>query len=428
MGGERVIIHVDMDAFFASVEQRDKSELRGRPVVVGADPKGGKGRGVVSTASYEARAYGIRSAQPISQAYRLCPHAAFLAVDGARYSEESERIREILLQFTPQIQFAGIDEAYLDVTDSLRLFGGKRAIAESIRRRIEEERGLTASLGVAPNKLVAKIASDLKKPRGLVIVEPDGVDAFLRPLDVRRLPGVGPKMEEALHAVNVKTVGDLADMSPGVLLRRFGQWGEFLWHEAHGRDESPVEETDEVKSIGHEHTFEEDTDDRDRILRTLMDLCESTARRMRQAEMRGRTVTTKVRFESFKTVTRQQTLREPVTEAGQIYAAAVENLAGARIRRRKVRLIGVQVSGFGEDDHARAMQQVPLFGPPAAPEDMRLRIARAEDAVKDRFGNDAIRRGSSLENRTTQGGEPEGEPKTAGPERRRGRAGPRRSR
>jgi nucleotidyltransferase/DNA polymerase involved in DNA repair len=428
VGGERVIIHMDMDAFFASVEQRDRPELRGKAVVVGADPKGGKGRGVVSTASYEARAYGIHSAQPISQAYRLCPHAVFLAVDSDKYAEESGHIREILSQFTPQIQFAGIDEAFLDVTASLRLFGGKRAIAESIQRRIEGERGLTASLGAAPNKLVAKIASDLRKPRGLVIVEPNEVEAFLRPLEVRRLPGVGPKMQQALGAVKVSTIGELADMPLEELRQRFGQWGEYLWHAAHGRDESPVEETEEIKSIGHEHTFEEDTDDRELILRTLMDLCESTARRMRQAKVHGRTVTTKVRFENFRTLTRQQTLREAAAEAAQIYAAAVENLVSARIGKRKVRLVGVQVSGFGQEEHARAMGQVPLFRPPAAREDIRVRIARAEDAVKDKFGNDAIRRGSSLQNKTARGREPGGGAKNVQPESCTGKRSFRRSR
>ncbi len=397
MRDERVIIHVDMDAFFASVEQRDRPELRGQPVVVGADPKGGKGRGVVSTASYEARAHGIHSAQPISQAYRLCPQAHFLGVDFEKYGTESDRIREVLLQFTPQIQFASVDEAYLDVTASLRLFGGKRAIADRVQRRIEEERRLTASLGVAPNKLVAKIASDLKKPRGLVIVEPHEIECFLRPLPIRRLPGVGPKMEQTLTALGIRTIGDVADLSLAELQRRFGRWGEYLSDAAHGRDDSPVEEGGEAKSIGHEHTFEEDTGDRDAILRTLMDLCESTARRMRQAEVRGRTVTTKIRFEDFTTLTRQQTLREPVMEAAEIYAAALENLAAAEIGTRRVRLVGVQVSGFGEEDHARAMRQEPLFRSPAEPRDVRVRIARAEDAVKDRFGDDAIRRGSSLE-------------------------------
>jgi nucleotidyltransferase/DNA polymerase involved in DNA repair len=425
MAAERVIIHVDMDAFFAAVEQRDRPELRGKPVVVGADPKGGKGRGVVSTASYEARAYGIHSAQPISQAYHLCPHAAFLPVDMDRYERESERIRGVLSEFTPQMQFVSIDEAYLDVTASLRLFGGKRAVAERIQERIKEETGLTASLGVGPNKLVAKIASDLKKPRGRVIVEAEQVEEFLRPLDVRRLPGVGPRTEQSLRAAGVRTMGDLAGIPVQELRSRFGAWGEYLWDEAHGRDESPVEQTEEVKSVGHEHTFEEDTDDRDLIMTTLMDLSEQTARRARKGARQGRTVTTKVRFEDFTTITRQQTLLEPVMDAAEIYAAALENLAAARMGRRKVRLVGVQVSAFLQQQ--RGARQAGLFDAEGRG-DVRVRIARAEDAVKDKFGEGAIRRGASL---TSNAGGQAGtgpRPQEAQGTRRARRVKPRRSR
>ncbi len=399
MADERVIIHVDMDAFFAAIEQRDEPELRGKPVVVGADPKGGRGRGVVSTCSYEARQYGVHSAQPISEAYRRCPHAAFVPVDGEKYRRESRRIRDILLQFTPQIQFVSIDEAFLDVTGSLRIFGDRRRIAELIRGRIEDQTGLTASLGVAPNKLVAKIASDLKKPRGLVIVDPGQVEEFLRPLPVSRLPGVGPKLHEALGELGIRTVGDLAAVPRGELEQRFGEYGRDLWRKAHGEDDSPVREDDEAKSIGHEHTFDEDTDDWERIDRKLMDLCEKTARRLRKAGKRGHTVTTKVRFEDFSTVTRQTTFDEPVFEASQLHAAAVANFEAADGRGRKVRLIGVQVSGFGAQ--REGARQTSLFAAAAEREreDMRLRIARAEDAVKDRFGDRALRRGASFPDR-----------------------------
>jgi DNA polymerase-4 len=399
MPGERVVIHIDMDAFFAAVEQRDRPELRGRPVVIGADPKGGRGRGVVSTASYEARRFGIHSAQPISQAWRLCPDAVYLPVDGERYSRESKCIRAILQEFTPQLQFVSIDEGYLDVTGSLRLFGGKRRLAEMIQERIERETGLTASLGVAPNKLVAKIASDLKKPRGLVIVEPGEVEEFLRPLEVRRLPGVGPKTLEALQPLGIQTIGQLAEVPREELTERFGEWGADLYRKARGIDESPVEEAEEAKSIGHEHTFDQDTADYELVRSTLMHLCEKTARRLRQAGKAGHTVTTKVRFEGFVTVTRQQRLDRPVCEAGGIYAAALENFTAAPPDGRKVRLVGVSVSGLADRDAVpgRVVQAL-LFedGGPVKGEDVRRRIARAEDAVKDRFGEDAIRRGSSF--------------------------------
>ncbi|MHC4480450.1 MAG: DNA polymerase IV [Planctomycetota bacterium] len=399
MSDERVVIHVDMDAFFAAIEQRDDPRLRDRPVVVGADPKGGEGRGVVSTCSYEARRYGIHSAQPISQAYRLCPEAVFLPVAMKRYGRESRRVRELLAEFTPRLQFISIDEAFLDVTGSLRLFGGKRRIAERIQGRIEEETGLSASLGVAPNKLVAKIASDLEKPRGLVIVEPAEVCGFLAPLEVRRLPSVGPRMEQSLRRLGVGTIGELARLPEEELARRFGEWGRDLWRKARGLDDGPVEESGEVKSIGHEHTFEEDTEEADLLLRTLMRLCEKTARRMRKAGLRGRTVTTKVRFEDFSTLTRQQTLERSVAEASELYAEALENFRLAVPALRKVRLVGVSVSGlFEADREPSASVQVPLFehGGPLPGEEVSRRIARAEDAVKDRFGEDAIQRGASL--------------------------------
>ena len=391
MGGERVIIHVDMDAFFASIEQRDRPELRGRPVVVGADPQDGEGRGVVSTCSYEARRYGIHSAQPISRAYQRCPHAAFLPVAMEKYSRESKRVRQIFREFTPDVQPVSIDEAFLDVTGSLRLFGGKVRLAERLQERIRARTGgLTASLGVAPNKLVAKIASDRDKPRGLTIVEPGAVEEFLRPLSVKCLPGVGPKTRQALAALGVKTVGDLADIQREQLEARFGEHGRALWNKAHGRDASPVAGGEPAKSIGHEHTFGTDTDDRERILTTLMKLCEKTARRVRKAGFAGRTVTTKVRTEDFTTYTRRQTLPHPVVEASEIYEAAVENLNGAPVRGRKLRLIGVSVSGLIERE--RAARQASLFGDLA---DIHERLARAEDAVKDRFGEEALRRGAS---------------------------------
>ena len=407
MAQERVIIHIDMDAFFASVEQRDRPELRGKPVVVGADPKGGKGRGVVATASYEARRFGIHSAQPISQAWRCCPFAAFLPVDGEKYSRESARIRAVLEEFTPQLEFVSIDEGYLDVTGSLRLFGGKRRLAQRVQQRIEEETGLTGSLGVAPNKLVAKIASDLKKPRGLVIVEPEQVEEFLWPLEVRRLPGVGPKMQESLKAVGVTTIGQLAAIPREELEERFGEWGGDLWRKARGLDDGSVEEGGEAKSVGHEHTYDEDTDDYELVRSTLMRLSERTARRLRQAGKAGHTVTTKVRFEGFVTVTRRQTLEHPVCEATGICEAALENFAAARPGGRRIRLVGVSVSGLADRGVApsRFVQKLLFegFGPPQS-EDVRLRLTRAEDAVKDRFGDDAIRRGSTYRPRRKHDG------------------------
>jgi len=398
MARERVIVHVDMDAFFAAIEQRDHPEYRGKPVVVGADPKGGKGRGVVSTCSYEARRYGIRSAQPISEAYRRCPHAIFLPVRGEAYAEVSRQILEILNEFTPDMEQVSVDEAFLDVSSTLRLFGTKREMGEEIRRRIEQRTGLTASLGVAPSKMVAKIASEMEKPCGLVIVEPDGVEAFLRPLPVGKLWGVGPKAQKALEAMGIRTIGDLAGVGRGELSERFGRYGEHLHDLARGRDESPVQPGEGVKSVGNEHTFERDTSDPKVIASTLMRLCEKVARRLRESGARGRTVTTKVRLADFTTLTRARTFEEGLDHAPEIYRAATDNLERAEVRGREIRLVGVSVSGL---DKATA-QQAQLFdlSGRGAPREKWRRLERAIDRIKERYGEDALRHGRSLSSRT----------------------------
>jgi nucleotidyltransferase/DNA polymerase involved in DNA repair len=392
--GERVIVHVDMDAFFAAIEQRDHPELRGKPVIVGADPKGGSGRGVVSTCSYEARKFGVRSAMPISQAYRLCPQGCFLAVRMEAYEEASRQVRKVLEEFTPDVEQIGIDESFLDVTRSLHLFGSKRALAERIQQRIAEETRLTASIGIAPNKMVAKIASDMKKPRGIVIVEPDEVQSFLRPLPMGRLWGIGKKTEEILTAEDFVTVGDVADCAPAELIRRFGKMGQELWERAHGMDERPVAETDEAKSIGNENTFDEDTGDEELLRSTLMQLCESVAARLRVAGEKGRTITTKVRLEGFLTYTRARTVEEPVDSAPAIYLVAWDNFERVARRGKKVRLIGVSVSGF----ETHGPRQRTLFDEPQPkPEsEKQKRLGQAIDRARDRFGDDALQQARSL--------------------------------
>ena len=318
MASERVIVHVDMDAFFAAIEERDHPEYRGKPVVVGADPKGGRGRGVVSTCSYAARKFGIHSAQPVSEAWRRCPHAVFVRPRMEAYVAASRRIGRIFEGFTPDVEPISIDEAFLDVTGSLHLFGSKRRLGEHMQRRVFAETQLTCSLGIAPCKLVAKIASDLEKPRGLVIVEPHEVEAFLRPLPVGRLWGVGKKTREALDALGIATVGNLADSDRAELSRRFGKHGEALWDLAHGIDDRPVEPADDAKSVGNEHTFPTDTADPRLVASTLMELCEKVAYRLRQDGLRGRTVTTKIRFEDFTTLTRATTLPRPIDDTPTI--------------------------------------------------------------------------------------------------------------
>ena len=261
-GPPRTVLHVDMDAFYAAVEQRDRPELRGKPVIVGANPLGGRGRGVVSTASYEARRFGVGSAMPISQAYRLCPKGAYLPVDMEKYGRESERIMKILRRFTDRVEPVSIDEAFLDVSGSGRAFGTGEEIARRLKEAIRREIQLTASVGVATSKLVAKVASDMRKPDGLVVVPPGTEAAFLAPLPVRRLWGVGPKMEELLARLGVQTIGDLVAVDAKRLGRRLGTHGHDLLVLAKGLDEREVvSESAEARSLGQEHTYDQDTDD-----------------------------------------------------------------------------------------------------------------------------------------------------------------------
>ncbi|MGD1002229.1 MAG: DNA polymerase IV [Candidatus Brocadiia bacterium] len=402
--GERVIVHVDMDAFFAAIEQRDNPELRGKPVIVGADPKGGKGRGVAATCSYEARKFGVHSAMPISQAWRLCPQGCFVPPRMEAYEEASRRVLKLLEEFTPDIEQTGLDECFLDVTRSLHLFGSKRALAERIQQRITEETQLTASIGIAPNKMVAKIASDRKKPRGIVIVEPGQAESFLRPLPMGRLWGVGEKTKEILARKGFATVGDIAECDPAELTREFGKMGQELWEHAHGMDDRPVDATEDVKSIGNECTFEEDTGDEKLLMSTLMQLCESVAARLRGAETaarrkgarprQGRTITTKIRLEGFLTYTRAKTVEEPVDFAPAIYAVAWANFERIARQGKKVRLIGVSVSGF----EPPGPKQRTLFDKPRENprSEKQKRLSQAIDRARGRFGDEALRQARSL--------------------------------
>src|SRR6478752_7616389 len=342
----RTILHVDLDAFFAAVEQRDRPELRGLPVVVGG-AGGEDSRGVVSAASYEARRFGIHSAMSLREAYRRCPDAVFLPVDGRRYQAASRAVMAILRRYTPAVEPISIDEAFLDVTGSAALFGVGEAIARRIKDDVRAEVGLTASVGVATTKLVAKIASDLRKPDGLVVVAPGDEAAFLAPLPIGRLWGVGEKTAVALHEYSVRTIGDLAALPPDLLVRRFGKVGESLVDRARGMDADPVHEGDPAKSVGHEHTFDVDTSDPEVIERTLLAMAEGVSGRLRSAGVRAGTVAVKIRDSSFRTITRQRTLPEPTDLTGPIYRTALE-LARSEVRGIRVRLLGVTASHLGE--------------------------------------------------------------------------------
>ncbi len=377
-------LHVDLDAFFAAIEQRDRPELRGQPVIVGADPRGGRGRGVVSTASYEARRFGVGSAMPISKAWSLCPQGIFVPVDMQRYARVSTEIMEVLRGVSDLVEPISIDEAFLDVTGSRRLLGDGEQVARLLKRRIRQRTQLTASVGVASCKLVAKIASDLRKPDGLVVVPPGTEEAFLAPLPVRRLWGVGPKTEELLFRLGVRTIGELAALDPARLERRVGSHGLDLQRLAHGQDErAVVADAGEAKSLGQEHTYDADTADVARLRRTLLELCDGVARRLRRHGLRGRTVTLKYRNADFETATRAETLKGP-TDAGEVLFASAWRLFERQHRGEAVRLLGIYTSHFEE------RPQLALFAPEPCVAD------RLRDAVAERFGPDALVRASLL--------------------------------
>jgi len=383
----RTILHVDMDAFFAAVEQRDRPELRGRAVIIGADPRGGRGRGVVSTASYEARRFGVGSAMPISQAWRACPDGVYLPPDMERYARESRRVMETLRCFTDLVEPVSIDEAFLDVTASKRALGPGEVVARRLKKKIQEEIGLTASVGMASSKLVAKVASDMRKPDGLVVVPPGGEAAFLAPLPIRRLWGVGPRMEEALAKAGVVTIGDLARLEADRLERRLGAHGQDLQRLARGIDDRPVlAESAEAKSIGQEHTFGHDTADPERLRAMLLSLADNVGRRLRAHGFRARTLTLKYRDETFRTRTHARTLAAGVDSGNEIFDV-VSALFAEVHRGRPVRLLGVYSSHFGSGS-----PQLELF----AEDDVPSPADRLRDEVARRFGNDTLTRASLL--------------------------------
>lgn len=380
-----------MDAFFAAVEQRDHPRYRGRPVIVGAEPKGGRGRGVVAACSYEARPFGIHSAMPIGRAYRLCPRAVFLPVRMERYQEVSERLFGIFARYTDLVEALSIDEAFLDVTGSTRLFGAAEAIARRIKADIRQEEGLVASVGVGGSKFVAKVASDLGKPDGFVAVPPGQEKAFLAPLPVSRLWGVGAKTERLLRSLGLITIGAVASWPEGALAARFGEAGRHLWALANGIDDRPVTPEEAAKSIGAETTFAEDTADPRLLRTTLLALAERVGRRLRREGVRGSTVTLKVRFEPFETHTRARTLGASTALADEIFPVAAALLAAARVPGRRIRLLGIAVSRLVPAEAAG--RQLPLFGEGGA---RRERVAAVMDAVAARFGEDALTRAALL--------------------------------
>jgi DNA polymerase-4 len=375
-----------MDAFFVSVELLARPELRGKPVVVGGRPDQ---RGVVSAASYEARKFGIHSAMPLRTAARLCPHAIFLDGHHRLYSEWSDKIAAILAKYSPIVEMASIDEAYLDLSGTERLHGPPLAAAHTLRCEIWKQTQLPSSMGLAATRLVAKVASEQAKPRGLLWVPAGSEEDFLAPLSVRKIPGIGPVTERGLNALGIHTVGQLAALSQEKLEAQFGQWGAALYRKSRGQDAYEFFVDAEPKSIGHNHTFGEDVDDPETLGAMLSHLIEKAAKRLRDSGLYARTLTLTIRYASFKTITRARTLATP-TDLDRVILANLRELFAANWdRSQKIRLLGVSLSEF-----THAAPQMDLLD--AGQRERQEILARAADRLRDKFGFDKLRRGGSL--------------------------------
>ncbi|MHB8863107.1 MAG: DNA polymerase IV [Pirellulaceae bacterium] len=383
-----MILHADMDAFYASVEERDRPELVGHPVIVGGSPEK---RGVVAAANYVARQYGVHSAMPAVTAKRLCPQGIFLPARIDYYAEVSCQIRGIFDRFTPLVEPLSLDEAFLDVTGSEQLFGSAAEIGRQIKQAVRDETQLIVSVGLAPNKFLAKIASDFRKPDGFVVVEPDQIHQFLDPLPLERLWGVGRQGSKVFERLGIRTVGQLGQWPLETLTSHFGSHGEHLWQLAQGIDDRTVVPEREAKSISHETTFEHDVDDQEVLRAWLLDLTEQVAWRIRRYRLRGKVVHLKVRFADFSTITRSQTLSEPTDITDELWRVADEMLCHRLpAGHLPVRLLGMGVSGFDMS----GMKQGLLFDQVERQKQAGLDVAR--DQIRDRFGSSALRPAASL--------------------------------
>jgi DNA polymerase IV len=382
------ILHVDMDAFYASVEQRDRPELQGQPVIVG----GTQGRGVVCAASYEARKFGVHSAMPIVTARRLCPHGVFVSVRMNHYVQISRQIREIFLSMTPLVEPLSLDEAFLDVRGCEGLFGTAPDMARRIKDCIRAETNLIASVGVAPNKFLAKLASDYGKPDGLVVVPAENVTDFLTPLPVGRVWGVGAKAEKRLHALGIRTIGQLAVLPEQAALDNFGEVGRHIWQLAHGQDDRQVIPDREAKSISTETTFAADIGDREVLRGWLLDLVDHLATRLRHQEVRARTIEVKIRSSDFRTITRSQALSEATSGTDALWQAALPLFEGSLSPDLlPVRLLGVGAIRLTREAAVQGdLFEAPLFQKQNA-------LDQTIDTIRGAFGAESIRRGSLVD-------------------------------
>jgi DNA polymerase-4 len=421
---ERIILHVDMDAFFASVEQKERPWLEGKPVIVGGDPQ--KRHGVVSSASYPARKYGVKAGMPLFLARRLCPHATFITViDIEKYSYISSQLVEIFYHFTPVVEPFSIDEAFLDITGCGRLsrslgleigapyqsYGSKFGpevcpngwvlrLAKELKSEIKKELELSCSVGVAPNRLLAKLASSLNKPDGLTIISKDKVKNTLYPLEVRKLWGIGEKTCKVLSKFGIRTVGDLSSFPVEVLKNEFGKVGEWLHLMANGVDDSPVLVKPPLeKSVGHEHTLPKDTNDPEEISSVLFSLSSMVARRLRQKRFQGRTITLKLRYSDFVTLTRSETIPKPTDSEHKIYQVARGLVSYLDLGIRKARLLGVSVSNLVRDKSS--LQTLLPFSEyydnnGSTTLTIKREVYSVMDKIKDKFGEDSVRWATSL--------------------------------
>jgi len=382
----RVLLHIDMDAFYASVEAQDDPSLRGKPVIVG-----GSVRGVVSAASYEARAFGVHSAMPIATARKKCPHGIFLPVRMNRYLEVSDQVMHLLASYTPLVEQVSIDEAYLDITGCERLKGSPLTIAQGIKRHIKQETGLTCSIGVAPNKFLAKIASELEKPDGLTVIEPDRVASFLAALPLSKIPGVGKKTQEKLKKLGLETATDMLKLPEKMVHGMFGKYGVRLLSLARGVDEGEVTPQRQAKSLSVERTFSQDTMDPEVLRKWLLLQTEELGRRLRRHGLKGRTVILKLKDQEFKVHTHRHTLSYSTNVTNTIYAAAAMLLNSVQISK-PLRLIGLGISNLEGPD-----PQLHLWEKTDGQLSRQDQADRAVDTLKERYGRDIIRRGSLVD-------------------------------
>jgi len=383
------IIHLDMDAFYPSVEVLDNHELKGKPVIVG----GSKERGVVSSASYEARKFGVHSAQPMATAMQLCPNGIVLPVRMARYKEVSEQVFEIFYLFTPLVEPLSIDEAFLDVTGSTRLLGSAIEIAEKIKQMVVVKTGLTISAGVAPSKFVAKIASDMEKPDGLTVVTADKIRDFLDPLPIKKMWGVGKVTQEALSRLSIHTFKDLRQMPVEVLEKKFGKHGIYMHQLSMGIDERNVVTLHDVKSIGHEDTYSKDILDLKLAKRELLSLANRVARRMRRKGLEGKTITLKVKYYDFVQITRSVTRHKYTNDSADIYSNICSLLEKTAVGKKPVRLLGISLSNLADFGSGR---QLSLFNYNGSNE-KRKELNKTLDSIFNKFGGKGIRPGSLID-------------------------------